>query len=66
MVGACEREALLLLLIAADSLAEPDRCNRPHAEGALINGLVCLAQRTHVKLRESGKTNQIALFVIIT
>ena len=48
------------------SLAEPDRCNRPRAEGALINGLVYLAQRTRVKLRESGKTNQIAPFVIIT
>ena len=46
------------------SLAHPARWIGARAEGALINRLVCLALCTRVKLRESGKTNQIALFVI--
>ena len=47
-----------------DSLAHPARWIGARAKGALINGLVCLALCTRVKLQESGKTNQIALFVI--
>ena len=46
------------------SLAHSARWIRARAKAALINGLVCLALCTRVKLRESGKTNQIALFVI--
>ena len=47
------------------SLVRPDRLIGPRTKGALINGLVYPAAHICVKLRESGKTNQIALFLII-
>ena len=48
------------------SLAHPAGWIGARTQGVLINGLVCLALCTRVKLQESGKTNQIALFIITT